>query len=493
MIRTLMASSAVAALLAAGAFSLAHAQTEQPAGEQPAAAQPAPGADGGAAPAEEGEALQTQPAQPTLTPQEPTIATAFMGKSVYSSQDPQSDNIGEVNDLVIGPDGKITHAIVGVGGFLGIGEKSVAVPFDQLQVAQNEGGEIRLIYAATREQLEAAPAYDAAAFDPEARADQQQAEAAGDAGAGAGADAGATAGGVTPGLTPTPADTSAAGADTGAGNTNADNAAAGGNTGAPDPAGTDAAGTNTTVVEQQPVPANETDAPADTVVAPTGDAAAPAADAAAPAQAPAAPPPGAFLNFDPNQTRASSMIGQEIYGPNNESIGEVSDLIVQEDGKTRAALIDVGGFLGIGEKRVSIPFDQITMAPPPPPPADMTAAPAAGTDPAAGEAEPLVRAEPRHLIRLPAAARRVEAARRGATRRRSRDRLPHRLSRHDRCHDPRAARATAGIPGPEPAGRGRRSGRRRPGRRGPERGSFSPDRCAGPHRTGRRGPGSGRN
>jgi PRC-barrel domain len=66
-----------------------------------------------------------------------------MGRSVHSSADPQSDNIGDINDLIIGEDGTITHAVVGVGGFLGIGEKDVAVPFDQLQVVEKNGGKSR--------------------------------------------------------------------------------------------------------------------------------------------------------------------------------------------------------------------------------------------------------------------------------------------------------------------------------------------------------------
>ena len=64
--------------------------------------------------------------------------------------------------------------IVGVGGFLGIGEKDVAVPFDELQVVEQDG-DIRLVYASTREQLEAAPALDRTAFDPAARAAEEQA------------------------------------------------------------------------------------------------------------------------------------------------------------------------------------------------------------------------------------------------------------------------------------------------------------------------------
>jgi sporulation protein YlmC with PRC-barrel domain len=95
---------------------------------------------------------------------------------------------------------------------------------------------------------------------------------------------------------------------------------------------------------------------------------------------------GGFVSFSADQVRASSMIGQEIYGAENEAVGEVSDLILQEDGKTRAALVDVGGFLGIGEKRVAIPFNEIKMMQPAETAAMQTdpAAPAAGTaDPAA--------------------------------------------------------------------------------------------------------------
>jgi hypothetical protein len=148
MIRKLMAGTAMLALMTAGAFSIAQAQTD-PAVETPPAAtmeQPAAGADPAAPAAEGADAAATaEPAEqqteiaadaPTLTPDEPTLTTAFMGRSVYSSENPDSDNIGEVNDLIIGSDGKITHAVVGVGGFLGIGEKDVSVPFDQLQVVQ---------------------------------------------------------------------------------------------------------------------------------------------------------------------------------------------------------------------------------------------------------------------------------------------------------------------------------------------------------------------
>ena len=73
--------------------------------------------------------------------------------------------------------------MVGVGGFLGIGEKDVAVPFDELQVVEDEDGDIRLIYSATKEQLEAAEAFDRTAYDPRGRAAAEE-QAAADAGGG---------------------------------------------------------------------------------------------------------------------------------------------------------------------------------------------------------------------------------------------------------------------------------------------------------------------
>ena len=66
-----------------------------------------------------------------------------------------------------------------------------------------------------------------------------------------------------------------------------------------------------------------------------------------------------FIGFNADQIRATTLMGQEVYGADDESIGEISDLVLQEDGETRAAIIDVGGFLGVGEKPVAIPFEQI--------------------------------------------------------------------------------------------------------------------------------------
>jgi len=62
-----------------------------------------------------------------------------------------------------------------------------------------------------------------------------------------------------------------------------------------------------------------------------------------------------------NQISVSDFMGQPIYTADNQSIGDINDLLVQDDGGVVAAIVGVGGFLGIGEKNVAIPFDKITI------------------------------------------------------------------------------------------------------------------------------------
>ena len=97
MIRKFMASSAVLALMTAG-LTVAQAQTEPADTQQPPAATEDATQAGDAATTD----MAAGEADATLTPEQPTIATAYIGRSVYSSEDPESDNIGEVNDLIIG-------------------------------------------------------------------------------------------------------------------------------------------------------------------------------------------------------------------------------------------------------------------------------------------------------------------------------------------------------------------------------------------------------
>jgi len=52
--------------------------------------------------------------------------------------------------------------------------------------------------------------------------------------------------------------------------------------------------------------------------------------------------------------RASDLIGMDVYNTNNEDIGEIEDLIIEDGKNLKAIVIDVGGFLGAGERRVAV-------------------------------------------------------------------------------------------------------------------------------------------
>jgi sporulation protein YlmC with PRC-barrel domain len=57
--------------------------------------------------------------------------------------------------------------------------------------------------------------------------------------------------------------------------------------------------------------------------------------------------------------RASKVVGLSVYNDNNESIGSINDLLTDRNGNIKAAVIGVGGFLGMGSQLVAVPFDKI--------------------------------------------------------------------------------------------------------------------------------------
>jgi sporulation protein YlmC with PRC-barrel domain len=94
-----------------------------------------------------------------LTAQSPEqiSANTYIGQSVYNSAD---ESIGKISDLIMEKDGGITAAIVGVGGFLGIGEKWVAVPFEKVAITQvPDSDDVKLTTTETAESLQAAPEF----------------------------------------------------------------------------------------------------------------------------------------------------------------------------------------------------------------------------------------------------------------------------------------------------------------------------------------------
>ncbi|MBB3948519.1 sporulation protein YlmC with PRC-barrel domain [Rhizobium skierniewicense] len=141
-----------AALLGSTAFApMAMAQTTAPAA--PSATAPATPA----APAMPSSTASSGGAYLTQQAANQISANDYIGNAVYTSAD---ESIGSVTNLIMEENGGIVAAVVGVGGFLGIGAKDVAVPMDKLTVTRDAAdGTVRLTTTETAETLKAAPEF----------------------------------------------------------------------------------------------------------------------------------------------------------------------------------------------------------------------------------------------------------------------------------------------------------------------------------------------
>jgi sporulation protein YlmC with PRC-barrel domain len=187
------------------------------------------------------------------------LASNLIGETVYSSHSDDAETIGDINDLVVNDQGPIDAVVIGVGGFLGVGEKNVAVQFDSIEWTVDENGSQYAVLTATQEELEAAPAFDTAALEPRRTEDQMASQK------------------------PMTDDQMAA--------------------------------TDQMTRELQQV--------------------------------------------DVSTVSANDLINTTVYGAGDENVGEVADVLVADNGEIDAVIIDVGGFLGIGEKPVAIAFEDL--------------------------------------------------------------------------------------------------------------------------------------
>jgi hypothetical protein len=87
-------------------------------------------------------------------------ASKLIGTAVLNNA---KETIGEIDEIVLAKGGSASHAVIGVGGFLGIGEKAVAVPFSDLNLAREDDGDLVVTVNATKDDLNAAPPYTYAA------------------------------------------------------------------------------------------------------------------------------------------------------------------------------------------------------------------------------------------------------------------------------------------------------------------------------------------
>ena len=98
------------------------------------------------------------PAADTLSsiPSDSVTVTHWYKQNVY---DPGDNKIGEIMDVLLDKGGKATALIIGVGGFLGAGEKDVAVPFDAVRVTTKDNNKYYLVMNATKDGLKSAKGF----------------------------------------------------------------------------------------------------------------------------------------------------------------------------------------------------------------------------------------------------------------------------------------------------------------------------------------------
>jgi sporulation protein YlmC with PRC-barrel domain len=233
----------------------------------------------------------------------------LIGQSIVNAS---GEIVGEVESVVIDKDGNAKYIIAGVGGFLGIGEKHVALMWDELTITENGD---RVMANVTKEQLEALPEHQfpesakpgmVYSYDDDVAVNPYIAER-------------------TPPVAPA---------------TDPDATAA-----APAPATTDQNAVTTTVPEITDEPAADQSAGAMTA-------------------APSTTPPEAAIEPAAGMSglRASEIIGADVNTPDGTRIGEISEVIVKSDGSVNGVIVDVGGFLGIGEHPVLLSWSDLHFA-----------------------------------------------------------------------------------------------------------------------------------
>jgi hypothetical protein len=242
---------------------------------------------------------------------------AALDADAYAGVEEGWDDIGEVNDIVLGRDGTVDAVLIDIGGFLGMGERQVAVDMTALRFVQDDATDADdwfLVLQADRATLDSAPEWVAPGVDTQA-----------DAGLDAGADP----------ATNVPAVDEAMG-DQAAATPDAD--AAPGTM--EDPAAAETM-TEDPLTEQAATEAPATEAPATegTLALPDG-----------------------YMEVANEELTAETLTGANVHDATDASIAEVSDLVLTEDGQVTDVVLDVGGFLGIGARTVAIPMDRLTVA-----------------------------------------------------------------------------------------------------------------------------------
>lgn len=342
MIKRIVFASVGAGLLAATAV----AQTSAP---TPPSASPTPSAPAAT--------TASKPATPAtnLAGKGKWRGSKLIGVDIYG---PDDKKVGDVTELIFDKSGKVEMVTIGVGGFLGIGQKDVAIEYN-LAKWEERDNDRWLVVETTAEALKAQPEFDKQAYQPMP----------------ADADVAETKPATAEDLAKAPVESASTEQQPAA---DSNQMAAAPTTDQP------AASTSTEQTAQAPATTTDgtasQDQTASTEQKPADQTAAadqkPADQAASGTDQQTAQAPTATDNATDNtqtaaidrstlkdqpidQIRADDFIGTTIYGADDAKVGEVGDVVLSQDGKVDAVLVDVGGFLGMGEKEVALGMDNL--------------------------------------------------------------------------------------------------------------------------------------
>lgn len=285
-------------------------------------------------------------------------ASELIGKSVYilgedaeaevaeEASEPSDDweRIGEIGDVIISGDGKIESVTLDAGGFLGINEKHVSASLDELKFVSDSSDEA--------EADEERDYFVVFTGDKTALKDRDQLDQAAVRDSGSSFFRGEEAQDTASADMEEPASEDTADA----GNTDLSEQAA--NNEAAEAEETDMAESDSSdmtaeqdseqMAENDAAESEETDLTSEQMA--ENDANADMGDETA-----------QLDTEERGQLTAEELEGVSVYGTEDDRLGEISDLVLSDDGKISQVIVDVGGFLGIGEKPVALPFEDLEL------------------------------------------------------------------------------------------------------------------------------------
>ena len=294
------------------------------------------------------------------------LASDLIGMRIYNSEaevdaatpvangaEQEWDDIGEINDIIVSKDGEVTAVILGIGGFLGLGERDVSISMDKIRILNDEDGDRFLVVNTSKEMLEQAPEFERPMMDGEAMEGEAMTET----------DDNVTV--VTENAeTETEEMANEVEAETEEMVQDTENAAENLEAETEEMANEVEAESEEMEQEAETMMENaeaETEeavneAEANTTVI-TGDET---------VERELLPRPEveregyAAAEADMiQQMSADDLEGSYVYGANDETVGEIDTLLIGDNGQIDRVVINVGGFLGLGEKPVAVTFDEL--------------------------------------------------------------------------------------------------------------------------------------